>query len=252
MTCYLRTVCLLAVLTVLIPEPCSTRLSKEVSEENCPQLQRTECDRDLRAEDNAHYAVVYSRVFDAKFLCDTKTDGGGWIVIQRRVNKDTDFYNHWARYKSGFGTVCNDYWIGNKYIQRITNSGIYELRIDMLYQNQDYYAQYKDFYVDDEDRNYTLHLSGFFGTARKDDLAEHNGKPFSTPERDNDQSVRNCAREFNTGWWYASCHSANLNGQFDAGRAFGKSVIWESVTTNKGTLDAVEMKIRRRDFNLRR
>ena len=38
--------------------------------------------------------------------CDMETDGGGWLVIQRRVNKGTvDFYRNWNDYVQGFGDL---------------------------------------------------------------------------------------------------------------------------------------------------
>lgn len=34
-------------------------------------------------------------------------------VIQRRINGKEDFYRSWSDYKSGFGTVQTEYWLGN-------------------------------------------------------------------------------------------------------------------------------------------
>lgn len=36
--------------------------------------------------------------------------------------------------------------------------------------------------------------------------------PFTTMDRDNDDFFLNCANIFNSGWWFKSCHTANLNG----------------------------------------
>ncbi|KAH9525857.1 hypothetical protein Btru_002569 [Bulinus truncatus] len=248
MTGSLRTVTLfLAVFTAFIPEPCRTYISLGVDNNNCPRVQRDECDRMLKSD--LQYVNVYSKRFDSNFLCDTKTDGGGWIVIQRRTNKDTDFTRNWEKYKKGFGPICSDYWLGNGYIQRITSSGLFELRIDMLYDQNKYYATYKEFYIDNERKNYTLHISGFEGNT-KDNLAGHNDKPFSTPDKDNDVSGRHCAKEYGAGWWYSDCHHSNLNGMFNATKTYGKSVTWESVSGEYDTLAAVEMKIRERNFQV--
>ena len=41
---------------------------------------------------------------------------------------------------------------------------------------------------------------------------------FSTRDKDNDLHRRNCALDNNSGWWFNSCYSANLNGVYrDAG-----------------------------------
>ena len=38
-------------------------------------------------------------------FCDQDTDGGGWTVIQRRINltQRENFYRTWAEYRLGFG-----------------------------------------------------------------------------------------------------------------------------------------------------
>ncbi|KAH9525855.1 Ficolin-1 [Bulinus truncatus] len=233
---------ILSVFVILMPAPGTTDI---IVDAFCPPLQRLECKRGVKWPYSTDYAKLYSHTYDATFLCDTKTDGGGWIVIQRRVNNSTKFNQLWTLYKDGFGEVCSDYWLGNKYIYDITHSGKYELRIDMLYGSKQYYAYYKEFYINGEDSNYTLHASGFKGNT-KDELANHNLMQFSTPDRDNDaSSQRNCARLFESGWWYKDCISTNLNGQFKS-KIFGRGVIWRSITSDRGSLDAVEMKIRRR------
>ena len=44
--------------------------------------------------------------------CDMKTAGGGWTVIQRRVDGSEDFFRSWRSYKQGFGSLLHDYWLG--------------------------------------------------------------------------------------------------------------------------------------------
>ena len=41
-------------------------------------------------------------------VCDTWTDGGGWLVIQRRQSADLDFYRDWKDYKFGFRSDPQD------------------------------------------------------------------------------------------------------------------------------------------------
>ncbi|XP_059175174.1 ficolin-2-like [Physella acuta] len=69
-------------------------------------------------------------------LCDTKTDGGGWIVIQRRVKGDVSFIRNWSDYKKGFGTLNGDYWLGNDWISNLTINGYSDLRFDMKYKGK--------------------------------------------------------------------------------------------------------------------
>ena len=47
-----------------------------------------------------------------KVLCDTATDGGNWVIIQRRVDGKEDFDRLWDEYVAGFGSTSGDYWLG--------------------------------------------------------------------------------------------------------------------------------------------
>ncbi|KAH9504354.1 Angiopoietin-4, partial [Bulinus truncatus] len=86
----------------------------------CPKPLVTECDRDL-----FHFqprVIVTSPTYGFNILCDTKTDKGGWIIIQRRVYKDTSFRKNWVEYKDEFGNLCEDFWLGNERIHQITSN----------------------------------------------------------------------------------------------------------------------------------
>ena len=52
---------------------------------------------------------------------------------------------------------------------------------------------------------------GTNGTFGKNDLL---GAKFSTADRDNDSSSKNCAGESNSGWWFKDCTNVNLNGLY--------------------------------------
>ncbi|KAH9525852.1 Ficolin-2 [Bulinus truncatus] len=245
MACYLQTVdlLLLAVLALLFTDTCRAFIGPGVSMDSCPALQLFECKRGIKW--STHYAKIYSAKLDATYLCDTKTDGGGWIVFQRRLYKDTNFRQNWYLYKYGFGPACSDYWLGNELIHQITNSGKYELLIDMMYYTKPFFAQYQHFYLDGEDQNYTLHLSGFTGNTR-DDFTPHDGMQFSTPDW-NDTPGSKCANGLGAGWWFTRCHVVNLNGQDELRKYYAQAIHWKSITGNYDSLTATEMKIRLRD-----
>ncbi|KAK0045457.1 BpsFReDn20 [Biomphalaria pfeifferi] len=133
------------------------------------------------------------------FLCDNKTSGGGWIVIQRRVHQNTNFSRNWEDYKNGFGSPCTeDYWLGNEIVHQLTSQGQYELRIDMNFEEEYIFASYSSFKVDSETKKYKLTLGEFKGDI-ENDFEYHNNMMFSTPDRDNDSilqaAVHRCIKQ---------------------------------------------------------
>lgn len=175
-------------------------------------------------------------------LCDMRTDGGGWVVIQRRILGDVDFYRGWLDYKRGFGALFGDFWLGNEIIHNLTSNGEFELRIDLSYNGGSAFAQYGSFSIGDEARNYALSVSKFSGTAGDSLSSVHNGAAFSTKDRDNDKWGNNCAISYTGAWWYNACHLSNLNGEWAA--TANKGLRWSTYSsTNSVTFS--EMKIRR-------
>ncbi|XP_005095103.1 fibrinogen C domain-containing protein 1-A [Aplysia californica] len=175
-----------------------------------------------------------------RVVCDTVTDQGGWIVIQRRASANVDFFRGWEDYKKGFGDLHDNFWLGLEKIHQLTSQGRHELRFDLRFQGKNYYASYDNFSLSGETDNYRIQISGFSGNVR-DNMAKHNGQQFSTKDRDNDVWDKNCASVFHGAWWYKNCHSVNLNGLW-ASTENAKGLGWQSVTG--GSVSFSEMKIR--------
>ncbi|XP_045176020.2 microfibril-associated glycoprotein 4-like [Mercenaria mercenaria] len=174
--------------------------------------------------------------------CDMDTVDGGWTVIQRRVS-NSDFYKTWNDYQIGFGNLSNNFWLGNQQIHTLTSQGWYELRVDLKsVDDMTAYAAYNVFAVGSVDSGYKLTVDGYSGNAG-DSLAHHNGRPFSTKDRDNDNYSGHCAQAYTGAWWYGKCHDSNLNGKYGATAA--KGPVWETFKGNEGPLKITEMKIRR-------
>jgi len=175
-------------------------------------------------------------------VCDTQTDDGGWIVIQRRASGAVNFYQNWEHYKHGFGDVYGNFWLGLEKVYLLTSKRRYELRVDLTYNNTNYYALYNSFKIYAEPENYRLLVSGYSGTAG-DALDYHNNSPFSTYDRDHDGNVANCAQRYHGGWWYKSCHAANLNGLW-ANNHTSDGVTWKILSHTYEHMEFTEMKIR--------
>ncbi|CAC5377219.1 Fibrinogen-like protein A,Ryncolin-4,Angiopoietin-related protein 7,Angiopoietin-related protein 1,Ficolin-3,Ficolin-1-B,Ficolin-2,Ryncolin-1,Tenascin-R,Fibrinogen-like protein 1,Angiopoietin-1,Tenascin-X,Fibrinogen C domain-containing protein 1-A,Tenascin-N,Ryncolin-3,Tenascin,Fibroleukin,Fibrinogen C domain-containing protein 1,Ryncolin-2,Angiopoietin-related protein 6,Techylectin-5B,Angiopoietin-related protein 2,Angiopoietin-2,Microfibril-associated glycoprotein 4,Ficolin-1-A,Ficolin-1,Fibrinogen C dom len=157
------------------------------------------------------YTIYPEKSKGIKVYCDM-TDGKGWTVIQRRIDGSTDFRRTWNEYKEGFGDVRKEYWFGNKYLNILTSSGKYELRVDLVDTNhRKTYAVYKTFVVGDENSKYKLTVGDYTGTAG-DRMNYNNGKYFTTKDRDNDSNSGNCATDPGYGpWWNGNCSHVALN-----------------------------------------
>ncbi|XP_068613864.1 tenascin-R-like [Brachionichthys hirsutus] len=179
--------------------------------------------------------------------CDMTTDEGGWIVFQRRQNGLTDFSRKWSDYRVGFGNLEEEFWLGLDNIQRIAAQGRYELRIDMKDGQESVYANYDKFSIGDARNLYKLRIGEYNGTAG-DSLSYHQGRPFSTKDRDNDIAVTNCALSYKGAWWYKNCHRANLNGKYGESR-HSQGINWYHWKGHEFSIPFVEMKMR--PFNFR-
>ncbi|XP_064371676.1 tenascin-R [Dromaius novaehollandiae] len=174
--------------------------------------------------------------------CDMTTDGGGWIVFQRRQNGLTDFFRKWADYRVGFGNLEDEFWLGLDNIHRITSQGRYELRIDMRDGQEAAYAYYDKFSIGDSRSLYKLRIGDYNGTSG-DSLTYHQGRPFSTKDRDNDVAVTNCAMSYKGAWWYKNCHRTNLNGKYGESR-HSQGINWYHWKGHEFSIPFVEMKMR--------
>ena len=94
-------------------------------------------------------------------FCDVKSQGGGWVLIQRRQDGSVDFSRDWNSYKEGFGTET-EWWLGLEKIHRLTNGVACDLRLGLIDQDgKSAQALYKGFSVASEATGYALTLGPF-------------------------------------------------------------------------------------------
>ena len=159
--------------------------------------------------------------------CDTVTDGGGWLVIQRRMDGSENFHRSWLEYEKGFGSLTGELWYGLHTMHCLTSSGNWELRIDFTFNNgSKSYMHYNRFRVGPANDNYRLSISGFTGITPNDPFIKtpvpSHGRQFSTYDRDNDKWSGSCAVNAHGsttpgGWWYDACFYVNLNYHYGRG-----------------------------------
>ncbi|XP_044074978.1 tenascin-N isoform X3 [Siniperca chuatsi] len=175
--------------------------------------------------------------------CDMDTDGGGWLVLQRRTTGKLDFMKRWKQYIAGFGNMTDEFWIGLDKIYELTNTPTpTELRFDLGLGSERAYAVYDNFKIAPVKQKFKLTIGKYSGTAG-DAMTYHQGRPWTTVDSDNDIALGNCALTHRGAWWYKNCHLANLNGKWgDTRHSLG--VNWEPWKGHLTSLDFTEMKIR--------
>jgi len=106
--------------------------------------------------------------------CDQKTDGGGWTVIQKRLDGSVDFEQGWADYKRGFGNLNGEFWLGLDKIHRLTKEGRNRIRIELEdIEGKTAYAEYDMFAVASENDKYRLRLGSYSGKGMKLNKINH-------------------------------------------------------------------------------
>ncbi|XP_033936986.1 angiopoietin-related protein 4-like [Pseudochaenichthys georgianus] len=148
-------------------------------------------------------------------LCEM-TSEGGWTVIQKRHNGSQSFNQLWESYKTGFGSLNGEFWLGLENIHSLSRQGPYILQVELSdwAGEQQHNAQYQ-IKLDGEEKKFALNLESLSGLQEKIMTTGKSGLPFSTADRDNDLSAdANCAELLSGGWWFSSCGESNLNGRY--------------------------------------
>uniref|UniRef100_A0A8D1VZ96 Tenascin n=1 Tax=Sus scrofa TaxID=9823 RepID=A0A8D1VZ96_PIG len=179
-------------------------------------------------------------------FCDMTSDGGGWIVFLRRKNGREDFYRNWKAYAAGFGDLKEEFWLGLDALSKITAQGQYELRVDLRDHGETAYAVYDRFSVGDARTRYKLKVEGYSGTAG-DSMAYHNGRSFSTFDKDTDSAITNCALSYKGAFWYKNCHRVNLMGRY-GDNSHSQGVNWFHWKGHEYSIQFAEMKLRPSNF----
>ncbi|KAM6948886.1 angiopoietin-related protein 1-like [Aplochiton taeniatus] len=184
----------------------------------------------------------------AQVWCEQGMDNGGWTVIQSRRDGSVNFFRNWDSYKSGFGNIDGEYWLGLENIYNLGKQRDYRLLVELEdWMGKKVYAQYNSFHLEPESEGYRLRLGTYQGNAG-DSLSSHNGKQFTTLDRDKDTFSGNCAHFHKGGWWYNACGQANLNGVWYTGGVYRSKyqdgIFWADYGGGFYSMKSVRMMIR--------
>ena len=210
--------------------------------------------QEAHAQGNNFTGVYPIHIENKEFFyapCDMQTDGGGWIVFQRRVDATVDFYRGWNEYKSGFGNPNGNFWLGLEKIHRLAAPGKGAiLRVDLKgisNRNVLKYAEYSGFSISSEADGYRISVSGYTGTAG-DSLTYHNNMKFTTMDKDHDLLSKNCAEVYKGAWWHDACYLSHLNALFPDDKVstatYNMYNSWYYFNSYFGDIVFSEMKIR--------
>ena len=184
--------------------------------ESCCDLQRSMIEKAAAANstDNStvnattnypsgQYTLGHYGPFSATYgYCDLETDGGGWLVIFRREEK-LDFQRNLTEYEDGFGDLepGKSFWYGLKSLNHITSRDTWELRVDLIRDEERVHALYTNVSIGDTHEGYVLRLGAYVEdkSTTSDSLRGFNGKMFFTKDQD---SSTKCARQSGGGWWF--------------------------------------------------
>ncbi|KAJ8311713.1 hypothetical protein KUTeg_011068 [Tegillarca granosa] len=129
--------------------------------------------------------------------------------------------------QKNIGWVQKCVFSGNDRIRLLTKLNSYKPRVDMEdFKGVHRYASYSIFYVGSESSGYVLNVGGYKGTAG-DGLKYHNGRKFTTKDKDNDIHKSNCAVLFKGAWWHGACYQSHLNGIYMNNVINPKSMNWQ-------------------------
>ena len=163
--------------------------------------------------------------------CDQETDGGGWIMYQRRVDGTVSFTDSWEKYKYGFGDHgdnATELWLGNEHVYQVLQSygsTEWELRIEAdAYNGMGCWVVASNFRMNNEALRYTVDWDNVSASivGLGADWNYHKLIPFNTLDNmEGDADRKWCVVKHKGGWWYGYrpsydfCTAIFLNGEYE-------------------------------------
>ncbi|XP_076337660.1 techylectin-5A-like [Tachypleus tridentatus] len=136
--------------------------------------------------------------------------------------------------------------MGNDRIYALSNQGNYSIRFDLKdKEGNKRFAIYREFWIENEDNLYRLHVSYYSGDAG-DSISGHNQFRFTTKDKHNDIDYSNYAQAFKEAGWYKHCHSSKLNGFYLNGEheSYADGLQWSEWKGQKYSFPDVDIKTR--------
>ena len=209
----------------------------------------TDCEELKQAgiKEDGVYSIFTGKLYLIKVYCEMSTDGGGWIVIQKRFDGSVDFNRNWNDYKNGFGDINGEYWLGNEFVHQYTEKYQTEMKIEAVaFDGENATLVLQKFTLSDEASKYIFDYNTCQGLCS--DLEVNKGKRFTTCDQDNDEKDSgNCAVQYNGGWWFEGCYWIYLNGRYSNEETVGpeSAIHWAGFRGYAKSLKKTKIMIRR-------
>ncbi|NXO44082.1 TENA protein, partial [Locustella ochotensis] len=175
-------------------------------------------------------------------FCDMGEDGGGWIVFLRRQNGKQDFYRNWNTYVAGFGNPNDEFWIGRGTLHHTLKQKLH-WSLNFAFHPSTIQIKAQTFTFIPNRQPTDLLLSPHAG----DSMTYHNGRSFSTFDKDHDSAITNCALSYKGAFWYKNCHRVNLMGRY-GDNSHSQGVNWFHWKGHEYSIQFAEMKLRPSSF----
>ena len=160
-----------------------------------------------------------------------------WTVFQRRFDGSVSFDRTWLEYEDGFGDIGSEFWVGNKNLHLLTARGSHSFQFVIRYSDEPSIVNgtYGSFSVADGSDDYRLHIDQFQGgnggnAFMYDEPWNHTGARFSTTDRDNDDSEKRCATQYESGFWFDDCWYINPNGLYRPSITCDGDIGWNCIS----------------------
>lgn len=157
------------------------------------------------SQDGVYHIYVGSSTTPTKVYCEMSK--GGWTRIFNRIQRQTnDFDRNFGDYKMGFGNVNENYWLGLRFMQKLTNLKKTSLRIELFNDEFDAeFIEYDNFLIYSEANGFRLELSAKSRGTMYDWFHEsHNNMTFIAKDTKLDVGLEDCAKRNAAGWWFSS------------------------------------------------
>lgn len=174
--------------------------------------------------------------------CDGKTDGGGWLLIERRKSGEDRFYQRSASLDwLNFGDISGDFWMGLDIIHMLTAKKPMELMVEIKYCDGKLGRfKYDKFEVGPAESQFQLHLDPGKDDSLGEGLGSSNGQHFGS-----DTVV--ASQHLSAGWWWNEMPTVSLHQQLGCDMPPPLNSFWFTrVPQRRRPIKWFEMKLRPR------